>query len=384
MRVGLVLHEFDPCRGGLEQWTWQFGLELLRRGHELHVIAKRFTDQMGRLPITAHHVEPVRSKVGYGQAVREKLASLDLHLIHDMGAGWHCNVFQPHGGSWLSVTERKLNTWAPWSRPLKRQVDRVLPRQREFRQLLQRQYADHGQVIVALSHTVAEDLERFHNVHPDRIRIVYNGVDTNRFSPSRREQYRQTLRQRLGLADTTTLLLIVAHNFTLKGVPTLLRALKKLTRNGKQVHLAVVGGKRLKRWRQKASRIGVDAAVTFIGTTEDTVPYYAAADVYVHPTFYDTCSLVVLEAAASGLPIVTTKQCNGVSELLRDEVDAFLVEDPTNAHDVAERIEFLMDGSVRRPMGEAARRMALRHTFDRNVDEMLAVYSETQQWRHAA
>jgi UDP-glucose:(heptosyl)LPS alpha-1,3-glucosyltransferase len=192
------------------------------------------------------------------------------------------------------------------------------------------------------------------------------------------------MRRRLGVAETTTLLLIVAHNFTLKGVPTLLNALKKLTTDGKQVHLAVVGGKRLKRWRQTARRIGVDSGVTFIGTAKDTVPYYAAADVYVHPTFYDPCSLVLLEAAASGLPIVTTKRCNGVSELLRNEADAFLVEDPTDARGVAERIEILMDDSPRRAMGEAARQMALRHTFDRNVGEMLAVYSEAHRCRHAA
>ena len=150
------------------------------------------------------------------------------------------------------------------------------------------------------------------------------------------------------------------------------------------VHLAVVGGKRLERWRRFARRIGIGSAVTFTGTVQDTVPYYAAADAYVHPTFYDPCSLVLLEAAASGLPIVTTKRCNGVSELLRDEVDTLFVEDPTDTCALAAQIQVLLDDSVRRAMGKAARQMALSHSFDRNVYELLAVYSETSCCRHAA
>ena len=48
------------------------------------------------------------------------------------------------------------------------------------------------------------------------------------------------------------------------------------------------------------------------------MPYYAAADLYVHPTFYDPCSLVVLEAAACGLPIITSRY-NGAAELFRGD-----------------------------------------------------------------
>ena len=66
-----------------------------------------------------------------------------------------------------------------------------------------------------------------------------------------------------------------------------------------------------------AARLGLANRATFLGTVSDLTPYYAAADAYVHPTFYDPCSLVLLEAAASGLPIVTTRRCNGATELFR-------------------------------------------------------------------
>ena len=72
--------------------------------------------------------------------------------------------------------------------------------------------------------------------------------------------------------------------------------------------------------------------VWFVGPVENPLADYAAADVYVHPTIYDTCSLVVLEAAACGLPVITTR-CNGAAELFHEDRDVLLVSDP--ADDVA-------------------------------------------------
>lgn len=384
MRVGLVLPQFDPRRGGLEQWTWQFTAGLIERGHEVHVVAGRFAEQTLAMPIIVHCLEGTHSPLGFAKAAEAELRSLNLDVIHDMGAGWYCDVFQPHGGSWTAVTQRKLLWWRPWIRPLKRRVDRLLPRHREFRSLLSRQYADNGQILIAVSQAVADDFVRLHDVGPERIRIVYNGVDTDRFSPIHRAQYRPALRRQLGIDNETLLALIVAHNFRLKGLPILLRAMRQLRAESLAVHLVVVGGKRLFPWRRMAKHMGLGTAVTFVGTVDDTAPYYAAADAYVHPTLYDPCSLVLLEAAASGLPLVTTSRFNGFSEMLHDDVEAFLLPDPTDANRLAKSIGDLRDESVRCRMGEAARRKVLEHTFDRNVEDILALYQKVAGSRRRA
>lgn len=383
MKVALVLERFDPHRGGLEQWTMRFAAQLIRRGHEVHVVATRFDPQTRAVPIIPHQLRDVGPRRAFAEAAQAKLFSLAPQVIHDMGSGWYCDVFHPHGGSWASVTQRKLLLYPHWFRPLKRRVDRLLRRQREFRALMSRQYADNGQILVALSHTVADDFRRFHGVPPERIRVVYNGVDTDQFSPAHRPTYREAVRRELGVGDETLLALIVAHNFRLKGVPTLLRAMRRLTAEAEPVHLAVLGGKRLPFWRRMAGRLGVENAVSFVGPKTDTTPYYAAADVYVHPTFYDTCSLVVLEAAASGLPIVTSR-LNGVSELLHDGVEGLLISDPADADELAGQLRILLDESLRLKMGRAARQTALKHTLQRNVEEILAVYEEVVSTRRAA
>jgi UDP-glucose:(heptosyl)LPS alpha-1,3-glucosyltransferase len=378
MRVGLVLEQLDPTWSGTEHWSWQFAANLVRHGHEVHIVVGRCAAPTRDVPVILHPLDRTLSRLGFARAAEAALNSLSLDVVHDMGPGWHCDVFQPHGGSWLSYTERKLLMWSPWMRPLKRWIGPILPRQRAFRSLVQRQYTPSDKTIVAVSRFVAADIQRLHRVPARRIRIVYNGVDTERFSPDHRAKYRESVRKELNVGKQTLLALIVAHNFHLKGVPTSLRAVQQLTASRLPVHLLVVGGKQslLGRWKRIASRLGIGESVTFVGRTNNTVPYYAAADVYVHPTLYDPCSLVLLEAAASGLPIVTSRDFNGAAELLTEHGDSLLISDPANARELADRVEVLLDDSVREQFGCEARRMALRHTFDRNVEQILEVYRE--------
>ena len=318
MRIGLVLEQFDPARGGREQWTWSFTQRLLELGHEVHVVARSCSPKARRLPIAYHPVQCDPSPIAFAGAVRAVLEPLALDIVHDMGMGWYCDVFHPHGGSMASSAERKLLFLPAWLRGLKRMANRMLPRHRTFQTLMQRQYADHGQIVLALSRASAADFQRFHGVAPERIRIVYNGVDTERFSPGAMPTAsRQPARRRLGLPDDTVVALIVAHNFRLKGVATLLASMRRLQTAGRDLRLVIVGGKHIDSWRRRVARLGLGGQVVFAGRVDDPLPYYAAADCYVHPTYYDPCSLVVLEAAACGLPLITSRY-NGASEMLRD------------------------------------------------------------------
>lgn len=382
MRIGLVLDRFlDPTRGGREQWTFHFVEQLAARGHEIHVISREFGEAIAGLPATLHRVKSEKkSPLAFAEAAPAVIEPLALDIIHDLGTGWYCDVFQPHGGSWASIAHRKSLFLPRWFRWLKQRVDRLLPRFRGLRTLMARQYSDHGQVVLALSRSAAGEFERFHQVAPQRIRIIYNGVDTQRFSPEQCALHREAVRRRLGIDRQSVLALLVAHNFRLKGVPTLLAAMARLTADGQSVRLAIVGGKRLEPWRREARRLGLEDRVIFVGQIDDTVPYYAAADFYVHPTFYDPCSLVVLEAAACGLPIITSRY-NGAAELFREDVETCLISDPSDPEELAAAMRSVLDPSVRHRMGMAARKTTLAHSFDRNVDQIIAVYQEIVERR---
>ena len=141
------------------------------------------------------------------------------------------------------------------------------------------------------------------------------------------------------------------------------------------MRLVIVGGKHIDSWQRHVARLGLSEQVVFAGRVDDPLPYYAAADCYVHPTYYDPCSLVVLEAAACGLPLITSRY-NGASEMFRDGEDVLLVDDPADDAELAGAMRTLLDDAARQRLGAAARATILQHSFHRNVDQILEIYQE--------
>ncbi len=382
MRIGLACEHFDPRRGGLEHWSWQFARTMVARGHELHVLARSFDDTAPLRSIHAHPMPSSLSRMEYASALESRLAELDLDVVHDTGAGWRCDVFQPHFGSREALISRSIDIMPRHLRPVKRLAMGWLPRYREFKALDARQYVNDGRLFLALSHKVADAFVAYHGVNRDAIRVVPNGVDCERYSPENRNHHRTAMRQELGLDSDSVLFLMIAHNFRLKGLSSAIRTLAKLGRQSRRVHLAILGGASSRRYRRLAHSLGVAEEVTFLGPRPNSIPFLAAADVLVHPTYYDACSLVVLEALASGLPVVSTR-ATGVDELMTEGVEGFFVSDPTETSAMAAYLAQLLDPSLREKMGRAARRLALQHPFSRNCDAIEAIYFEVAERRRS-
>jgi UDP-glucose:(heptosyl)LPS alpha-1,3-glucosyltransferase len=370
MRIALVIDHLDPRRGGAEQWTFQHAERLLARGHEVHVVAQGVDGPAARLPIVQHSIGRIRSVLTRAAAAESALRRLNVDMIHDIGMGWHSHLLQSEDGSRLAQWEQKLLLLPSWQRPWKRAMLRALPRYRAFRSLMERQFGNPQRIVIAVSKMCARDYQAYHDVPAERIRLVYHGTDNERFSPAHRNRFREEFRDRLGVREHEVMLLFVGHDYRRKGLPTAVRAANRLAAEGAAVRLVVVGGKRQRPQPALDSAPGV---VIHAGAIDDPVPYYAAADVFVLPTFYDPCSLSVSEAAASGLPSVTTR-FNGAAELLTEGVDGSVIFDPADDAELAGALRPLLQQKVRQQMGEAARNLALKHTLDRNCDQIVSIY----------
>lgn len=378
MQIGLVIDDLDRRRGGMSEWCWQFINALDRRGIAAHVVAQGFGEEALPRSVFRHLAPRSKSRFDFAAAAERILRDVNVDLVHDMGMGWRFDVFQPHGGSYAAWVSRRLDIYPKLFRALKRPIDALLPRRRDFTRHWQRQCAALQQSdakVIALSHLVAQHFVELSQIPPSRITVIHNGVDCTRFSPAHRAAHRCRVRRRLGIDDTTLVLLIAAHNFRLKGVPELLRLTAQLLKARRQVHTIIAGGQHLKSWRVAAMRLGVSQHTTFLGSVVDIVPYLTAADAYVHPTYYDPCSLVLLEAAASGLPIVTTRRFNGAAELFYNDEEILTVDNPTDASGLFERVDALFNERLRGAMSVAARRVALRNPLERNVAEIVRLYT---------
>ncbi|HEY4282638.1 MAG TPA: glycosyltransferase family 4 protein, partial [Chthoniobacterales bacterium] len=356
MKIGLVLERFDPVRGGLEHWTWQFARQLVGRGHEVHVVAFDFYPAAGSDGIIAHRLDMPRSRLDRAAALADQLPGMQFDVVHDMGIGWAADIIHPHGGSTKALWEHNLLRIPKW-RQIRFWREK---RYRELEELERRQHANESATMVAVSRMVARHFENLHGLPPERIRVIYNGVDVNKFTPLGREKLRDPTRHQLGLKDEV-MFLMLAHNLLLKNAEGAIRAAAKLIKTGRSIHVVIAGGKRPERFMKLAQKLGIASAVTFLDLV-DPLPYYAAADVFVHPTWYDPCSLVTLEASGCGLPVITSR-LNGMSELMTDGKDGFVLSDPADAATLAARMENLLDRAAREKMGNGARVLAGKHTF---------------------
>jgi UDP-glucose:(heptosyl)LPS alpha-1,3-glucosyltransferase len=214
-------------------------------------------------------------------------------------------------------------------------------------------------------------------VDEEKLRVVFNGVDVERFHPRNREAHRDGVRRELGTPADAPVLLHVTNNFRLKGLATLLEALAALrgTGAGKGAELWVLGRGRVRAYARDVARLGLSDAVRFLGWRPQAERFYASADVYAHPTFYDACSLSILEAMASGLPVVTTAT-NGASAYVDEGVNGFVIPDAADAKALADRLERALDTAFRQGAPQAARAKAEQFPLSRNTEEVLAVYRE--------
>lgn len=374
MRIGIVMALFDTRRGGAERWTYQLARWLVGQGHELHFVARRWSDDVAALPATIH-VVPFRSRWRFAAATAELVDELKLDIVHDMGCGWRSDVFQPHLGSVQAFNQRSLRMRPLWYRMMKIATRPLLPRYHETRRLLKRQFSSKGTTYIALSQMVARDFAELHGVPRERIEIIHNGVDTVAFSPSMDSNARQNLRRQYGVKPDDLLLLLVAHNPELKGLSAIVKALSASGRAGFPAHLVVVGGSARKREQGLIERLNVQDQVHFAGTHPDVRPFYQAADAYVHPTYYDACSLTVLEAMAAGLPVITTCY-NGAGELVPDGAAGFVLDDPGDWATLAQCLLVLHDEGRLLAMAGAARRRAEQLTLERNFETILRLYDK--------
>jgi UDP-glucose:(heptosyl)LPS alpha-1,3-glucosyltransferase len=378
MKIALVLEHFDPQRGGLEYWAWQLADALSFRGHDLTVVAFE-PAAASNTRIQVRLLPWCESRLARARAVEEALPEIHVDIVHDLGVGWSADVLQPQMGCRLANHRREvqsLNT-------VRRLLHAVRPGKRrwldEVRQLEQRQYRGTSCLVAAVSSMVARDLIEFHSVRPHRIRLVPNGVDTQRFSPAA-PQKREVMREQLNLAGKTVFL-FAARNPRLKGLQPLLRAFATVSPKRPDLRLVVLGKEPGPDSLRFVHDQRLEHAVLFAGSVADTGPWFAASDAFVLPTYYDACSLGVLEACASGLPVITTRH-NGASELLTDGREGRVIPDADELHALAQSLIELADPEVRARMRIHALELASRRGFERNVEEVESLYAEAAERSH--
>jgi UDP-glucose:(heptosyl)LPS alpha-1,3-glucosyltransferase len=367
MKIGLVCRHFQAARGGLERYTTGLAEALSRQGHEVHVFAN--TGKAAR-PLRLHRVPlfPLSSpgkNLSFALMAAKRTAGHNLDVVQSMERIWTQDIFRASDGiNPVQMLER-------YPHPLVRRLKAAGPR-RQALTLLEKRIFERGgaRFIMTNSNLVKDQICRFYRISPERIVVIYNSVDHQRFNLAVRERFREKLRRHHGVGDPDLLLLFAGNDFQRKGLDILLEAMARVP--SAKIRLLVAGSDPIAAYRRRAVQNGLGDRVLFLGHMEALESLYAAADLLVLPTRYDAFSNVCLEAMACGTPVITTRT-NGASEIVGNGQNGWLLS-TWKAEELAARIRDFMALSDRSPMGQRAVEAAGPFTSERYMERLFHLY----------
>jgi UDP-glucose:(heptosyl)LPS alpha-1,3-glucosyltransferase len=384
MHLALNFQRVDPARGGAETYVADLCQNLVRSGHRIDLYAESWADgalppQVNVIPVAAAGRTRLERLLAFGRNSEQALRQAS----HDCSIGfvntWFHDVIIPQGGVHAGSLAANARRYSPLAQPLYLAAKRVNPKQWVHWLIERRQYDPHRQPrVVAVSEMVKRDLELYHRVPLHRIYVVPNAIDPKRLEVPQPGALRCAFRNRLGLEPEHLVGLFAGHNFALKGLKPLLEALaarRRSTHGGRPIHLLVCGGGDARSYARLARRLELRETVHFLGFYPRVEDCYWSSDFFVQPTYYDPCSLVVMEALACGLPVITTAQ-NGASELLENGREGFILSTPDASDELITALDRMTDDPARGVMSASARALGRYQTFDLHVARLVAIFEE--------
>ncbi|MEO1936886.1 MAG: glycosyltransferase family 4 protein [Myxococcales bacterium] len=361
MRIALVIERFLPTGGGVENVAWRVAHELGNTGADVTVLTRSFDPQF--LEDTSHAPnvqvlsvptfwQPLRV-LQFSRATANAATASRFDIVHSFSRTRHQDLYRAGGGSHREYLRRSSSG----GRRIARQFS---PRHRVLLALEAAIFRDPTQRIQCASRFVADTLTSQHFVSSERIFLLPNAVDTARYGTAHAHQAGRRLRTQLD-EKAERVWLFPASGWRRKGLGRLLEAVAKMKDPG--FRLWIAGRDDPTPWQKMIADLGISDLVRFLGPRDDLEVVYGAVDAMVLPTHYDAFANVTLEAAASGLPVLTTR-ANGASEWLSNAVVCLDLGDAPNTEGDSDRLANAMQDLADRErawgLGEQARRIVQR------------------------
>jgi len=222
--------------------------------------------------------------------------------------------------------------------------------------------------IIAVSGAVKNYLIRRHKIRPEKISMIYNGIDVSKY---KRHVNISGFKKQFNLDPSIPIVAFIGRLVKVKGVSYFLEAAASVLRSGKKAQFLVIGDGPLKQSLVKQTqKLGIDQHVFFIGFRKDIPRVLSFIDILVVPSLWEGLPLVVLETMSAGKPIIAA-EVGGIPEAVRNGETGILVP-PKNPEALTGAInDLLADPKKRKEMGDKAKQRAVQ-LFD--VERMVKEY----------
>lgn len=384
MRVALV-HLRHAYTGGTERYLNLLAAFLAERGDEVTIVC-RSHERPPHPSVRFEELRPIaigataRMK-SFAQAVEQHVAASSYDVVYGLGKTWTHDVVRLGGGCQATYIELAHSaTLKPWERALQIGEGKL-----EAALAIEKKALAPGnyQRVVVNSRMVARDVQARHGVPAEKIDLVYNGADLERYAPALRATSGAALRKELGLGASEFVVLFLGSGYGRKGLDVVLAGFADAARVHAQLRLLVVGhDSDQPRYETMARKMGLVGRVCFLGGRRDTEACYAASELYVLPTRYDPFANTTIEALASGVPVITSAN-NGASELLDGGGAGTVLPNAGDAKGVAEGIRSWCDPAHWQRGATAARAVAEKHSARAKCAESAAILDHVARSKQA-
>jgi len=380
MKIALCSDWYYPKIGGIATHIKGLAKYLSRLGHEVQIITiknfeEKYKDEDGNvIRLNASTIPGIQilSPLDLKQIKRvileEKFDIIHGHHAFTPISLYSVSLASKHGFPTV-LTAHSLGMGYQYGIVWKTLKPVLYPVKRAF---------DKADKIIAVSEAVRQFMSHIAS-HPEKIEVIPNGIDLEQFICSSNGK---RFRRELDLPLDAPIVLFVGRFSIRKGVHVLIDAFKHVVKEIPDARLLIAGKGFLKEYLKHRVKVNkITDNVNFLGCISGKVlaKFYAASDIFVCPSvFAEAFGIVILEAMASGKPVITTK-VGGIPEIIDHEVNGLLVE----PHDVKELsnaiIRLLSDKKERLEMGRNARRKVEEYyDWKKLVFEVLSVYEEAQ------
>ncbi|VVB50995.1 Trehalose synthase [uncultured archaeon] len=375
MKIGLTSIVLNK-RGGIARYVVELAERFVKE-NEVHIITSRVEHPVQGAIIHQENIiwNPISAQVA-SAAIRNTLAANRLKkadvidFIHGQGAEVVSpDVITAHSCHKAAVEQFKRERGLKYRlmKPFEPRSGVVLAIER--RNFTARKFKK----AIANSHNVKDDLMKYYRVPEEDIRVIYSGVDTQEFNPAKKAG-RDKIREEIGIRPEDKVAVFSGWEFKRKGLMQIVKAMPEM----KGVSVLVLGKDDPEPYRAEARKLGVANKLFFTGFVDNISDYYAAADLMVFPTAYEPFGLVIIEAMATGLPVVTSRSA-GAAEIIEDGKDGILIDDPHSSREIAEKVNYIIDNDLFDSIGAKACVKANVCSWDNIARQTMDVYKEILQ-----
>ena len=387
MKIGIITSYFEDEYKTITYH--ELAKRYVRAGHETHVVNGVFTRNLPKYEIIdgihIHRVKIPKLRLRslwvtiYGKKILQEIDDcVDIFDVHDLH-GWQLKkiikkpyvvqVPSTYSEAWEKL---KMNSSFHFNSAyiLSFVGSLILPK-------VQKSISKNSNKVIAICENTKDWLVKDYDITEEKITVIPAGIDVNRFNPSNDGK---RWRKKLNITDKKVVLCMAKLTY-LKGIHYLIEAFKKISDQYKDTMLIIAGsGNKAeeKRLRNLVVSLAIKDKVIFTGWVNySDAPYlHAASDVFVHPSLLEGTPLVILEAMATGKPVIATNIA-GVPDMITDGIDGFLVEEK-NVGQIVEKLSVLLDDEVLcRKIGENARKkVEEKFSWDTIAEQILGVYGE--------